>query len=558
VLRELELAWEGEDLFGVVRSNGTTLFSSLPPGLLEDILPLSRREGLFRMYHGLNYINGFTHHFPVWGWEVITVSPPVPVTQRNSIVFFMIPTVVLAGGLLTWGVLLILQSNLQRPMRGLLSGIASGRVEPTGVSEMDRIGNAINDAFSSLATRNDQLRTLHDVAISIPRVASLDDFLVSLLEKGMRIMAAAHAGIWIFGPDQGEPRRFFKAGSCCPLAEAQPGCAAAMQRLCRGGITPRSPKGAGPAEIKAALGGCSAGIFNYLSRSVASPKGPAEMLLFFGNKEGGFTDEDEVFVNALAADAVAAFDRFHDEEALRRAMRDLEDQNNRLRALDRMKDGLIRDVTHELKTPVAKHSMQLELLREALGESCRERVGNILRIMEQSVERQQLVIRNLLDLSRLEAGGRKYVIKPVGLDGVIGKVLEDYRSSLESGDTAFSTSGSGLTVAADEEMLWHAFSNLVNNAIKFRRRDARAVIEIRAARDGADAVVTFHDNGRGLTPEQLGRVFERFYQASASDEGSGVGLSICKAIVEDMGGQIRMESEGPDKGATVVVHLPLA
>jgi signal transduction histidine kinase len=113
-------------------------------------------------------------------------------------------------------------------------------------------------------------------------------------------------------------------------------------------------------------------------------------------------------------------------------------------------------------------------------------------------------------------------------------------------------------VFGSEELLWHVFSNLLNNAVKYRSRSGRCTIRINAEREGGWAVVRLRDNGIGMTPGQLGLVFERFYQASAASEGAGVGLSICARAVEAMGGTIALESDGLGEGSTAVVKLPLA
>ena len=109
-----------------------------------------------------------------------------------------------------------------------------------------------------------------------------------------------------------------------------------------------------------------------------------------------------------------------------------------------------------------------------------------------------------------------------------------------------------------EELLWHVFSNLLNNAVKYRSRSGPCEIRVDAVREGPWAVVRLRDNGIGLTPEQLELVFERFYQASASSEGAGVGLSICARAVEAMGGTIALQSAGLGAGSTAVVRLALS
>ncbi|HWR98835.1 MAG TPA: ATP-binding protein [Candidatus Methanoperedens sp.] len=242
--------------------------------------------------------------------------------------------------------------------------------------------------------------------------------------------------------------------------------------------------------------------------------------------------------------------------ALRRAKEDLERQNVELRALDRMKDGLVRDVSHELKTPVAKQAMQLEILRLQLGESCRGPVARTLAVMEDAVHRQQRVIRNLLDLARLESGRRVFRSLPVRVDEVLARVLEDCRPALEASGFAVALHAEPLTATGDAEMLWHVLSNLVNNAVKFAA-PARRRLELSARREEDRAVVRVADNGIGMAPAELERAFERFYQVASSIEGSGVGLSICRSIMEGMGGTIALASPGRGRGLTATLTLPV-
>lgn len=105
-------------------------------------------------------------------------------------------------------------------------------------------------------------------------------------------------------------------------------------------------------------------------------------------------------------------------------------------------------------------------------------------------------------------------------------------------------------------MLWHIFSNLVSNAIKFRRGKGEAKIQCRIDDEEGGIVVRIADNGPGMTPGDRERAFEKFFQATASAEGSGVGLTISRMIVEKLGGSVRLE-EGPrGEGTSAVVTLP--
>jgi PAS domain S-box-containing protein len=246
------------------------------------------------------------------------------------------------------------------------------------------------------------------------------------------------------------------------------------------------------------------------------------------------------------------------EQALAKANDELERQNLELRTLDKMKDSFISAVSHELKTPVAKHFMQLEVLRpmlKAYNLSTHERWA--FRVMEESIRRQQQVIRNLLDLSRLEAGGVKYTVGDVRLDTLLEEVLSDYRYAVEYYGITSQLTAPPLTIRSDREMLWHVFSNLVGNAIKFRKLDDPEVV-VSVRHDDTHVLVQVADNGIGIDPLEREKLFTRFYQRTPSSEGSGVGLTICQMIIKGLGGTIWVESEGMGKGAAVCVRLPAA
>jgi signal transduction histidine kinase len=136
-------------------------------------------------------------------------------------------------------------------------------------------------------------------------------------------------------------------------------------------------------------------------------------------------------------------------------------------------------------------------------------------------------------------------------------VLEDYHFTMEAHRIRLIKDLPPISIRSDGEMLWHVFSNLVSNAIKFRGAAGRPTISVLAeCRDG-HVLVTVADNGIGLEPEIRDRVFDRFFQVSAVVEGSGVGLTIAKMIVEDLGGTITLASEGAGKGTSVGITLPL-
>lgn len=250
-------------------------------------------------------------------------------------------------------------------------------------------------------------------------------------------------------------------------------------------------------------------------------------------------------------------ERVRAEDGLRALKEELERQNSELRTLDRMKDALIGDVSHELRTPVAKQAMQLELLggeleRRGLAAELR----GPLQVMDGALRRQQSVIRNILTLSRMEAGGRGLNPGPVRLDELIGEIVEDYQVTMAGCGIVVGFDVPPVTLRSDRELLWHVFSNLVSNAVKYRaRRDPR--VEISAVREQEQVRVRVVDNGVGIPPEDRERIFERFYQESAAVEGIGLGLHIVRTILARIGGTVAIDSPGKGRGTVAEVVLPL-
>lgn len=557
VLEELDAYWTTEGAGGMVRRGGEVLLLRGRPEEACDGVACGAGEGVCVCFRGLEVIGGAENDLPAWGWRVSTVTPPLSPLRRTPALLLLIPVVVAGAALLIWGTLFLLRRNLQRPVAALLDGIAAGRpVAPTGVEEVDRIGGAVNAVFEEARRHSKQLQVLHEAAVAVQRLDDPERILKTVAGKGADAIGAREAVIGIFRPSGG-PLVLVLGEQECLRRDAE-GCRSVMERL-RGASLPLVVNDAAedPA-YRTLFSGCCIEMVRVLAVRASSSRGHADAVIVFGDKAGPFDGGDVQLAGALAADAVTVIERFNDEAELKRTLADLARQNERLRELDRMKDGLLRDVSHELKTPVAKQAMQLELLRARLGEGCQERAGKIIDVMEAAVHRQQHVIRNLLDLARLEAGGRAWQVRRVRLDALIGQVLEDYRSSLEESGIDVACALEPLEVLADGDMLWHVFSNLVNNAIKFRPRDRPARIDLGLTAGEGWAEARVRDNGIGLTREQRERVFDRFYQASASAEGSGVGLTICRMIVEQSGGTIGLESPGPELGVTAVVRLPLA
>jgi PAS domain S-box-containing protein len=263
--------------------------------------------------------------------------------------------------------------------------------------------------------------------------------------------------------------------------------------------------------------------------------------------------EDEVL--AVVRDVT---ERKRAVEELKSAKENLERQYEELKKLDLMKDGLIRDVSHELKTPVAKNAMQLEILKPIIEKhSLTEEEARALLVMEESLRRQEDVIRNILDLSRLEEGGRPYRREPVQLDSLVKGIRDEYRYVTDRYGVDLVVNMPALLIQSDGGMLWHLFSNLVNNSIKFRKKSDFGKVVVSADLNEGKVIVRVEDDGIGLEEDEIVRAFDRFYQSTPSSGGSGVGLAICRMIAEGLGGGVTITSEGRGRGAVASVTLPV-
>jgi len=229
------------------------------------------------------------------------------------------------------------------------------------------------------------------------------------------------------------------------------------------------------------------------------------------------------------------------------------------RRMVELKDNLIRDVSHELRTPLAKVQMSLELLVEMLEDEGmdRERAIRVSGFAVSSAKRLLQTVENILDLSRLEAGVWAYEhesVQPRHLvhEAVLYAVPQSMPKNLE---VTADLPESLPEIRGDRVKLFRVLRNLLDNAIKYSD-DGRIVVTAEE-RDG-ELVFAVSDQGYGILPENLENVFERFFQEKTRHLGAGLGLAICRAIVEDHGGRIWAESSGQGQGTTIRFTVPTA
>jgi signal transduction histidine kinase len=218
-----------------------------------------------------------------------------------------------------------------------------------------------------------------------------------------------------------------------------------------------------------------------------------------------------------------------------------------LREADQARRQLLADVSHELMTPLTAMRGYLETLQMTelkIDEATRSRyVG----IVEQETQRLEHTIGDLLDLSRLQAGGGAFNVGEVSVEALFRRVVERHeRESRTKGVSFVHTVEPGAEhVLGDGDRLEHALQNLAANALRHSRPGGS--IELRAKQTEEGLVLEVRDSGEGVPPDHLEHVFDRFYRVdgsrSGTSGGSGLGLSIVKAIAERHGGRVGARSQ---------------
>lgn len=227
-----------------------------------------------------------------------------------------------------------------------------------------------------------------------------------------------------------------------------------------------------------------------------------------------------------------------------------------LKRIEMMKERLIRDVAHELRTPVAKFQMTLDWLEKELSQGdSGSRHQELLGVMKRNVALLMSMIGEVMDLSRLESGAERLERRPCELNRILLRVCEDLEPLIREKKLALERRfcAPPLLFAGDDRMLYRLFSNLVSNALKFTEQ-GKIIVESEKAADWIRIVV--RDTGIGLEKDDLNKVFDRFFQKTAATPGMGLGLALSREIVLLHGGKIWTESEGLGKGAAFWIEFP--
>jgi CheY-like chemotaxis protein/nitrogen-specific signal transduction histidine kinase len=272
---------------------------------------------------------------------------------------------------------------------------------------------------------------------------------------------------------------------------------------------------------------------------------PMGLLHVLGKTEGDFTEEDEAVLTHLAQMSSIAVENSLNAEALE---------------ANRIKDEFLTTLSHELRTPLSAILGWTRILRTKQVSS--DRMAHGLEVIERNVLSQTRLIEDLLDVSRIITGKIRLSIRPVTLSSIVDAAIEAMRPAADAKEIriefAPAVAAGEDEAIGDPDRLQQIVWNLVSNAIKFTPVRGRVWIEL--SRDAAQFCIRVRDTGKGIHPDFLPHVFDRFRQADSTmtraHSGLGIGLAIARHLVELHGGSMQAESPGEAQGATFTIFLP--
>ena len=228
------------------------------------------------------------------------------------------------------------------------------------------------------------------------------------------------------------------------------------------------------------------------------------------------------------------------------------------KSIERMKDEFVSVVSHELRTPLTSIRGALGLLAGGLLGPVSERGQRMLDIAVSNTDRLVRLINDILDIERMESGKIVANKETCNIAELLVQAGEVMRPMAEKAGVTLTVVPLAAHVWADPDRLLQVFTNLLSNAIKFA--PAASEVRLGGVLEGEEVLLRVQDQGRGIPPDKLESIFERFHQVDASDSrekgGSGLGLAICRSIVAQHAGKIWADSV-LGQGSTLSVRLPV-
>jgi signal transduction histidine kinase len=317
--------------------------------------------------------------------------------------------------------------------------------------------------------------------------------------------------------------------------------------------------------------------FTWLDAALIMPlvvKGEISGLVLLGDKRSGdpFSSEDLELLATLAPQAATAIEnaRLYREaqefgrkleREVARATADLRVANEQLAQLDKAKSEFLSIASHQLYTPLTAIKGYLAMVQEEDFGKVAPKQKPIIDILRQSSDRLIDLIRNLLDVSRIESGRLELSLESLDLVAVARDLVTELTPNAERKDLVLefhAPEGKVTHVVADAQRLRQVLLNILDNAIKYTDKGR---IDVRVVREENALIYSVQDTGKGIAPDELGHLFTKFTRVGGAEryhtEGTGLGLYVAQQIVREHHGDIWAESAGRSHGATFFVKLPV-
>jgi len=279
-------------------------------------------------------------------------------------------------------------------------------------------------------------------------------------------------------------------------------------------------------------------------------RGQALGVLAFLSSERDYASEDLALAEEVGRRSALSLDNARLFEMAQR-------ERARAEEASRAKDEFLAVVSHELRTPLNAILGWMQMLQS--GALPPEKRARALDVVERNAKNQLALIEDLLDVSRIVSGKLRLNVQQIDLGRIVESALDAIRPAAEAKSIGIQHEIAPIrSLAGDPDRLLQVISNLLTNAVKFTPSGGRIEVRLGRAADAVELSVT--DSGRGIAPEFLPHVFERFRQADGQARalgGLGLGLAIVRNIVELHGGTIAAHSEGEGRGARFEVRLPV-
>jgi len=323
VIDEIKSYWSSNNLVGFIKTNdGKIVYSSLDSTSMKSLEPNLPEDGDFHFSKAFTHIGGSAINIPLWNWEVVFIEEPlipfIYLLSRDTTTALMVPLIAASCILIVVVTFLVMRKNFQQPVKAIISNIQAGqKVNETGITELDTVGSAINNAFERLNKKTAQYQTLHNIAVSIHEYFSTDEILNLIIDKANQLINAELAAIALYD-DKGKFKKLITRGTTIKTRDSLPEGKGLLEFM-RLSITPVRIDNV--SEHPAFSGSFPEGhpaIKNLLAYPIFSSEGRLVGALYFGNKSEGFTDDDESILKAISADAAIALNKAENLKQLRR------------------------------------------------------------------------------------------------------------------------------------------------------------------------------------------------------------------------------------------------